>query len=104
MDSRINKRTLSSRKDNRPGIKNLTTHPSARTIQGARSIHLKHDMVLNKARAKPSLVPSYGADRKSNVQLRKAVSGYKLPGEYERKLKMSWKYISYSFNLYLESF
>lgn len=77
----MNRRTLSSRKDKRTVIKNLTSNPSARTLHGARSIHLKPDLVMNKNQFNSKLVPSYEAGRGHSVQLKKAVSERKMPSK-----------------------
>lgn len=80
----LNRRTLSSRKGGDDGKitgGTLQPHPSARTIHGARSIHLKPDLIMNQSRPGSKLVPSYTKGRNQSIQPSKVASEQRLPGK-----------------------
>lgn len=79
----LNRRTLSSRKDKRGAIKNLTSQQSARTLHGAKSIQMKPENILNKARPGSKLVPNFPGHRNQSVQLKQTLSEQKLPGKFK---------------------
>lgn len=70
----MNRRTLSSRKDKRDAVKNLTSQQSARTFKGPRSINLKQDIFMKKEKPNHKLVPSFSGKRGQSVKLKKVTS------------------------------